>query len=115
MSPDDIEKLSEVNQKLGAFPIVRLASGQRVPTGTVATLLLNIRTYDGLVAQKGTSRDGAAEIERQTAQVADEIKAAVPVLLKLGMFELFSVDEWSAGAHPGRNLVGKFAKELEGR
>ena len=85
-----------------------------MPTGTVTALLLNISTYDALISQKEAGGEGAQDLDQKLAQVADEIKDAVPVLVKLGMFDLFSVDEWCAGNRPGRNLVGKFTKELGG-
>jgi hypothetical protein len=109
MTNEELNKLAQVNQKLGAFPVIKLADGQAVPTGTVATLLYNIRAYERLIAEGAASDDDEnAEVEK----LGREIKAAVPVLTKLGMFELFSPEEWCAGNRPGRQLVGQAAKEL---
>ncbi len=66
----------------------------------------------GHVAEKQTRGDDVPDFERKPAQVADEIKAAVPVLAKLGIQKFVSVDEWWTGDHPGPNLVGSSAKEL---
>lgn len=108
MLDDQVDKLAQINQKLGAFPVVELADGQVVPTGTVATLLYNIRAYDELVAKSAIDQAVIVKLK----QLEREITAAVPVLKKLGMFELFSIEEWCLGDHPGRQLVGQTAKEL---
>jgi hypothetical protein len=104
----EIEDLAKTNQKIlssdSSFPIVTLASGQKVPTGTVATLIHNIRLYDKIVA-----RDGS---EEEKEQLAKEIKSAVPVLGNVGFFDLFSTDEWTAGKSEGRRLVGIEGKRL---
>ncbi len=42
--------------------------------------------------------------------VENELRRAVPVLVKLGLFCLFTPDEWATGANPGRQLVGLAAK-----
>ncbi|KAL6245595.1 hypothetical protein RBB50_007594 [Rhinocladiella similis] len=100
--------MAQANQKLGNFPTVKMADGQTVPTGTVATLLFNIRAYDQLLREIATG-DITKREELETLE--GEIKDPVPLLMKLGMFELFSPDEWCAGG-PGRQLVGKTAKEI---
>ncbi|CEJ83167.1 hypothetical protein VHEMI03187 [[Torrubiella] hemipterigena] len=88
------------NQTLGAaagsFPVVTLPNGDKLPTGTVGALLVNIKAYD-----KGN------EQERQALEPA--IRAAVPVLRKVGMFDLFPPEEWVEGGSPGRALVGTLA------
>lgn len=112
MTGADVNQIAQNNQKLGAFPMVKLANGQSVPTGTVATLLYNIREYDKLIAEgESLSDDKKVELEK----LAGEIKAPVPILIKLGMFELFNLEEWCAGNRPGRTLVGRTAKELLGQ
>jgi len=107
-SSEAILDLAKTNQKLvgpdSSFPIVTLASGQSVPTGTVATLLYNIRLYDRM------SVDEESQGERE--QLAKEIRAAVPVLGKIGFFDLFSADEWVVGKSAGRTLVGEEGKVL---
>src|SRR6187402_1137018 len=107
-SPQDIANLAKTNQKLvspdSSFPIVTLASGQKVPTGTVATLLHNIRLYDKIISA------GEEASSEEKEQLEREIKSAVPVLGKLGFFELFSTEEGAAGKSEGRRLVG-----VEGR
>lgn len=97
----ETSQLHEINnQTLGAaagsFPVVTLPNGDKLPTGTVGALLVNIKAYD-----KGN------EQERKAIEPA--IRAAVPVLQKVGMFDLFSPEEWVAGGSPGRILVGKLA------
>ena len=81
-----------------------LADGRRVPTGTVGACLVNIKAYD-----KAHADGGDAE---QLAELRAKIEAAVPVLKMVGMFDLFSADEWLGGTSEGRKLVGRSAKEL---
>lgn len=47
-------------------------------------------------------------------EVEEQLKIAVPTLIKVGLFELFSVDEWINGQNPGRSFVGLCAKEYFG-
>ena len=96
-APENTERLASVNNKILAegetLPIVRLGDGSRVQTGTVATMLRNVELYN---------RGVRGEIER-------ELELSVPTLVKVGLFELFSPDEWVAGDNPGRRLVGELA------
>jgi len=92
--------LAATNQKLGAFPVVTMANGQKVPTGTVGTLLYNIKAYN-----TSSSNEEKEKLEK-------EIKSAVPVLGKIGFFELFSTDEWVRGESEGRRLVGEEGRRL---
>ncbi|KAJ9631211.1 hypothetical protein H2204_008296 [Knufia peltigerae] len=108
MSMAPVDRLARVNQKLGNFPLVKMADGQTVPTGTVATLLFNIRAYDQLL-KENTVDDISKKAELE--KLEGEIKDPVPLLINLGMFELFSPDEWCAGG-AGRQLVGRTAKGL---
>lgn len=41
------------------------------------------------------------------AQLESVMKAAVPLLSKVGMFELFSAEEWIQGDNEGRKFVGR--------
>ncbi|EGX96991.1 hypothetical protein CCM_01650 [Cordyceps militaris CM01] len=102
----DAESLQAINNKtLGtsadAFPVVTLPSGEKVPTGTVGALLVNVRAYDAAAA--------AGDIAAQDV-LAGAIAAAVPVLRKVGLFDLFRPEEWASDKSPGRSLVGELAK-----
>ena len=55
-----------------------LKDGSQVQTGTVATMLHNIELYNA--GQRG--------------QIEEELKIAIPTLVKVGLFDLFEVDEW---------------------
>lgn len=105
MEPDnDVNDLQSINNKtLGtnanAFPIVTLPNGQKVPTGTVGALLVNIQNYD-------------ASEESQRKQIEPALRAAIPILQKVGMFDLFRPEEWVEGGSPGRAFVGKVAMEM---
>ena len=72
------EALSSVNKKIiskgEVLPSVRLKDGSKVQTGTVATMLHNVKLYNS--GERG--------------QVEKELRLAVPTLIKVGLFELFS-------------------------
>ena len=68
---------------------------QKVPTGTVATLLHNIRLYN-----QGVDNAEKTQLER-------EMKTAIPLLKKVGLFDLFTPGEWMQGKSPGRRFVGE--------
>ena len=98
------ESLQETNNKTlgttaGAFPIVTLPDGRKLPTGTVGALLVNIKSYDEAT-------------EEQRAELEPAIQSAIPTLVKIGMFNLFTPQEWASQRSPGRNLVGKLAREF---
>jgi hypothetical protein len=99
--------LQEINNRTlgtsaGSFPIITLPNGEKVPTGTIGALLVNLKSYD-----HGTEEDRKA--------LEPAIRAAVPLLKMVGMFDLFTPDEWSSGGGDGRKLVGQVAKELSTR
>lgn len=75
------------------LPAVQLKDGSVVQTGTVATMLQNIAAYNA----------GAR------GQVERELELAVPTLFKVGLFALFTPQEWVQGTNPGRALVGRLA------
>ncbi|KAJ3274693.1 hypothetical protein HDV01_002215 [Terramyces sp. JEL0728] len=94
--------LKTINSKIlaadsASLPAVTLADGTKVQTGTVATMLVNISKYN------------AGDLG-----VTGELVASIPTLNKVGLFDLFSVDEWIAGGNPGRTLVGQEAKKYLG-
>lgn len=102
---DMTRRMQEINNKTlgtaaGAFPVVTLPNGDVVPTGTVGALLINIKSYD-------------AGDNNERVEIEQAIRATVPVLKKVGMFNLFSPEEWQHGGSPGRALVGRLALELE--
>ncbi|CAM3607032.1 MULTISPECIES: DUF7709 family protein [Halomonas] len=98
-SPDNTEQLRSINKKIVAdgeeLPAVTLKDGSRVQTGTVATMLRNVALYNA--GERG--------------EVEEHLEVAVPTLIKVGLFELFSVDEWINGSNAGRSFVGQRAKE----
>lgn len=91
--------LAQANQKVVAegehLPEVQLKDGSRVQTGTVATMLLNIQRYNA--GERG--------------EVEEELRLAIPTLVKVGLFDLFSVEEWVGGHNPGRRYLGLLAKD----
>jgi hypothetical protein len=95
--PEFSLQLGDVNSKLIAegekLPLVRLKDGTRIQTGTVATMLHNIREYDK--GSRGT--------------IETELEMAIPTLFTLGMFDLFTPEEWLRGTSPGRRFVGEKA------
>ncbi|WP_047249675.1 hypothetical protein [Chromobacterium subtsugae] len=90
-------ELAAINSKVIAdgetLPAVKLRDGSTVQTGTVAAMLVNIAAYN---------RGERGEVERQ-------LELAVPTLFKVGLFDLFPVEEWLRGDNPGRALLGALA------
>lgn len=95
---ENTDQLGTINKKIIAdgeiLPVVQLKDGSRVQTGTVATMLHNIMLYNA--GERG-------EIEQ-------DLVSAIPTLVKVGLFELFSPEEWISGNNPGRKFVGECAK-----
>lgn len=98
-APQNTGELAQVNQKILAagetLPAVTLGDGTKVQTGTVATMLHNVKLYDA----------GAR------GQIESELELAIPTLVKVGLFDLFPPEEWMSGGSPGRGFVGRKAKE----
>ncbi|MEJ6474463.1 DUF7709 family protein [Pseudoalteromonas piscicida] len=97
---ENTELLAAVNQTVVSdgerLPSVKLKDGSKVQTGTVAAMLQNIALYNS--GERG--------------EVEAALKLAVPTLCKIGLFDLFCVDEWLSGDNPGRRYVGECAREF---
>ncbi|WP_340681133.1 hypothetical protein [Paraglaciecola sp.] len=95
---ENTEQLAGINQKVvgegQVLPSIHLKDGSKVQTGTVATMLYNVSLYN-------TGARG---------QVEKELELAVPTLIKVGLFELFPIEDWISGTNPGRRFVGQCAK-----
>ncbi|MBJ9904094.1 DUF7709 family protein [Acinetobacter bereziniae] len=93
-------QLSSINQKIiqegEVLPAVTLKDGTKVQTGTVATMLHNIDLYN----------------QGLRGEVEQELILATPTLIKVGLFDLFSPDEWMSGDNLGRRFVGEKAKQF---
>ncbi|KAI1098892.1 hypothetical protein F4804DRAFT_345959 [Jackrogersella minutella] len=93
-------KLAALNSAtLGTeMPQITLPDGSKVQTGTVGALLINIRVYNE-----------AHKIgDKQKMEVLSEaMRATLPLLHKVGMFDLFQPEEWIQGNNEGRKAVGK--------
>ncbi|KAI0547657.1 hypothetical protein F4679DRAFT_586328 [Xylaria curta] len=98
--------LSDVNSStLGAkFPEITLPDGSKVQTGTVGALLVNIRSYNAAHAAGDTAKTEALEAS---------FKAALPLLHKVGLFDLFTPEEWIQGDNEGRKAVGRLYQEFK--
>jgi hypothetical protein len=98
--PKNTDELGTINKKIIAegetLPVVRLKDGSSVQTGTVATMLHNIRLYD----------------QGERGEVESELEKAIPTLFKVGLFNLFSPEEWINGGSAGRKFVGEKAVEF---
>ncbi|MFW2011435.1 DUF7709 family protein [Acinetobacter bereziniae] len=94
------KQLSSINQKIiqegEVLPAVTLKDGTKVQTGTVATMLHNIDLYN----------------QGLRGEVEQELILAIPTLIKVGLFDLFSPDEWISGDNLGRRFVGEKAKQF---
>lgn len=93
-------QLLSINQKIiqegEVLPAVTLKDGTKVQTGTVATMLHNIDLYN----------------QGLRSEVEQELILAIPTLIKVGLFDLFSPDEWISGDNLGRRFVGEKAKQF---
>ncbi|KAI1754127.1 hypothetical protein F4782DRAFT_495204 [Xylaria castorea] len=98
--------LSDLNSTtLGAkFPEVTLPDGSKVQTGTVGALLVNIRAYNTAHAAGDTVKAEALEAS---------FRAALPLLDKVGLFDLFAAEEWVRGDNEGRKAVGRLYQEFK--
>lgn len=69
-------------------------------------MLQNIKSYNALDSN-------ASQEEKETLE--DAFRAAMPLLVKVGFFDLFEPEEWVNGSgaakSPGRQFVGKLAIE----
>jgi hypothetical protein len=85
-----------------SLPAVQLKDGSSVQTGTVAAMLKNIERFNN-----GENKEGD--------EARCELERCVPVLIRVGLFELFLPDEWinnnAQQDNPGRQFVGRLAKQ----
>ena len=92
--------LATINQKILAdgesLPAVTLRDGTRVQTGTFATLMHNIDLYNN--GERG--------------DIENEMQLAVETLARIGLFSLFTPDEWMNTSNQGRHFVGSLAQGL---
>ncbi|KAI8946809.1 hypothetical protein F4801DRAFT_39114 [Xylaria longipes] len=98
--------LADLNSTtLGAkFPEITLPDGTVVQTGTVGALLVNIRAYNTAHAAGDTAKTQALE---------DSFKATLPLLDKVGLFDLFTPEDWIRGDNEGRKAVGRLYQEFK--
>ncbi|MPW43586.1 DUF7709 family protein [Acinetobacter guerrae] len=96
-------QLAQINQKViedgQVLPAVKLKDGTQVQTGTVATMLYNIQRYN----------DG------ERGRIEQELILAIPTLFKVGLFDLFSIEEWVNGENLGRKFVGEQARKYQNK
>lgn len=94
---ENSEALASINKKILAegesAPMIKLKDGSHAQTGTVATMLYNVSLYNA--GERG--------------KVEEELRLAIPTLYKVGLFDLFSPEEWVKGDNPGRRFVGEEA------
>jgi len=94
-----MNNLADINKKILAdgesLPEVALRDGSKVQTGTVATMLYNVDRYN----------------EGARGNIEKELELSIPTLFKVGLFNLFPVEEWTAGDNAGRRFIGTKALE----
>ncbi|XXG98891.1 hypothetical protein Hte_005222 [Hypoxylon texense] len=103
---DSGSKLAALNSAtLGTeMPQITLPDGTKVQTGTVGALLINIRAYNE--AYEAGNKDKMGILE-------EAMRATLPLLDKVGMFDLFRPEEWIQGDNEGRKAVGKMFQEFK--
>ena len=72
-------------------------------TDIYRALLVNIRAYNEAHANGSWAK-------METLRTA--LRAAIPLLQKVGMFDLFPPEEWIQGNNEGRKLVGRIYQEI---
>ena len=78
-SNDSLQNINSAT--LGAqMPVVTLPDGSKVQTGTIAALIVNIRSCDELVAH------GADADEKKKAELEAMLAAALPLLKRAGEY-----------------------------
>lgn len=103
-------------QTLGvSMPTVTLSNGQVLQTGTVGALLVNIAEYDRITAENQGQAAQTPEVAAKQRELEKRMLAALPMLHKVGLFNLFTPDEWSnttpSKDSPGRRFVGLEARK----
>jgi hypothetical protein len=95
------------------MPEITLGNGEKVQTGTVGALLRNISAYDDLVREMDAAgREGCEEkLRAEVFKYETMLRTPLPLLQKVGLFNLFSPEEWINGKSPGRKYVGRCAIE----
>jgi hypothetical protein len=99
---NDDDPLKSINEKILAntegqsFPVVQLVDGSIVRTGTFATFVYNIFEYN----------------KKPSLELENEIRAAIPTLIKIGLFNLFEPNEWMSTTNKGRHLVGTIVSTI---
>ena len=92
------------------MPEVILANGVKVQTGTVGALLINISAYDKIIQRlESTLNEDKEELRAEATRYEQLLKVPLPLLHKVGLFNLFRPEEWMDGESPGRRYVGRCA------
>lgn len=81
----------------------------------MATLLHDIREYDRLVQEIENAFYDEEEVdvlERRVCLLERRMRAALPLVKRFGLFELFPVKEWKQGGSRGRKFVGLEAEKM---
>lgn len=85
-----------------SLPTVQLKDGSSIQIGTVAAMLKNIEPFNN-----GENKEG------DEARI--ELERCIPVLIRVSLFQLFTLDEWITNNgqqdNPGRKFVGQLAKK----
>ncbi|CAF1066469.1 unnamed protein product [Adineta steineri] len=99
----DSREIAIMNAKIlkivggATLPNVQLEDGSYVQTGTVAAMLKNVARYNA-------GERGVVEVE---------LERCIPTVARVGLFALFSVDEWlNTTTNPGRKFIGEKAQQF---
>lgn len=112
MATSQNDKLASINSAtLGAnMPVITLADGSKVQTGKIGALLVNIKAYDKITS----NQEEIDSFDDKIKDLEDKFKAALPLLKRVGLLDIFPPEEWIAGsASPGRKRVGELVLEVE--
>lgn len=123
---DSGSKLAALNSAtLGVeMPQITLPDGSKVQTGTMGyvfnithhllELTAKLQTYSALLINiRAYNEAHKAGDKEKTALLEESMRATLPLLEKVGMFGLFSPEEWIQGDNEGRKVVGKLYQQYK--
>jgi hypothetical protein len=123
---DYVDRLREVKESFVVqgekLPAVMLPDGTKVQTGTVGALLPNIKLYDRIIAGEVIEGELSvltcsqrlfwSDVGTSKAKLEEALTIPIPTLRKIGLFDIFPVDDWMTGSSEGRRFVGLRAKNM---
>jgi len=91
-----LQEIASRNAQAGTtVPTFVTKEGHKVQAGIIAATMTNIDAYN----------------QGERGLVEEDLRGAIPFLAKVGLFKLFTPDEWKSNTNAGRNFVGILAQK----